>query len=639
MANITKLKRDEMLAYINQLKQLHTDDESIKALNEIENHLTDKKFGLVFEEHTEEADEKLKDYIPVLCTDTERFICKDNTLHYNFIIEGDNLHALHLLEKTHRGKIDCIYIDPPYNSGAKDWKYNNDYVDKEDAYRHSKWLSMMKNRLIIARRLLNPNNSVLICSIDEKEYHHLGCLLEELFPNCKMQMISTVINVKGVARESEFSRVNEYVYILQFGKCSVNYVELDEEWLGNVKKSGRDKVRLGSMLRSGSNSERSHSPGCFYPIYFTKQGKFVKTGDPIGLDIDKNTVKVPEGLIAIWPIHKDGTEGVWQYAKQSFDNLYNEGFVYFGQLKNGKIGISYAPKGVRKKIEEGKLVVLGYNEDGRAIIDDTDYVSQYIPGNQWSIPSHNSTEYGSKLLKNIFAGKRFTYPKSLYAVEDVIKFFVKDNKDAIILDFFAGSGTTLHAVNLINLKDGGNRKCIMVTNNELSVLEEQKLTKEGIKKGDEVWESFGIAKYVTWPRTYCTIFGVDVNGKKISGEYYGTNINMSEGFNCNVKYFKCDWVERRPEDYLLSNALSLHIKEMIELQNFIDLDNKKYLLILTKNDFKKYILNNDKKDLIQKVWVNQNIVFDSNEIKELKKYKFKYIPKEFFGQELKEVAE
>jgi adenine-specific DNA-methyltransferase len=176
MANITKYKRDEMLALLEQLKVEHNDDASIRAFNEIQNHLTEKKFGLVFEEHTEAVDEKLTTHIPILCADESRRICKDESKPWNFLVEGDNLQALYLLEKTHRGKVDCIYIDPPYNTGAKDWKYNNDYVDGQDVYRHSKWLSMMKTRLMIAKRLLNPRDSVLIVSIDEKEYLHLGCL-------------------------------------------------------------------------------------------------------------------------------------------------------------------------------------------------------------------------------------------------------------------------------------------------------------------------------------------------------------------------------------------------------------------------------------------------------------------------------
>lgn len=176
MSNITKQKRDQMLAFLEELKKEHSDDASVRAFNEIENHLKDKKFGLVFEEHTEEVDDLLAENIPVFCADESRRVCSDKDMPWNFLIEGDNLQALYLLEKTHLGKVSCIYIDPPYNTGAKDWKYNNDYVDSNDVYRHSKWLSMMKSRLVLAKRLLNPEDSVLICTIDEKEYLHLGCL-------------------------------------------------------------------------------------------------------------------------------------------------------------------------------------------------------------------------------------------------------------------------------------------------------------------------------------------------------------------------------------------------------------------------------------------------------------------------------
>ena len=208
MANLSKIKRDNMIAFLEELKKEHSDDASIRAFNEIENHLRDKKYGLIWEEHSEAVDEMLEENIPVLTADPERRLCKDETLPWNFIIEGDNLQALYLLEKTHRGKVDCIYIDPPYNTGARDWKYNNDYVDNNDVYRHSKWLSMMKNRLIIAKQLLNPADAVLIVTIDEKEYLRLGCLLEELFPEARIQMVSSVINHAGSNRVDEFARSN-----------------------------------------------------------------------------------------------------------------------------------------------------------------------------------------------------------------------------------------------------------------------------------------------------------------------------------------------------------------------------------------------------------------------------------------------
>ena len=136
---------------------------------------------------------------------------------FHTVINGENFHALEALTFTHRGRIDAIYIDPPYNTGAKDWKYNNDYVEGEDLYRHSKWLAFMERRLLIARSLLNPAGSVLIATIDEKEYLRLGLLLEQTFPEAEVQMVSSVINPKGTARDNEFARVDEYIFFVKLG--------------------------------------------------------------------------------------------------------------------------------------------------------------------------------------------------------------------------------------------------------------------------------------------------------------------------------------------------------------------------------------------------------------------------------------
>ena len=527
---MAKYSNIELANIISDCSQLDSDVKSqiIKVLRE------NKKYGLVWEHNPEEANEILREKVPVFTEIKERYVpSSDPSSPNHILIEGDNLHALHTLCYTHEGKFDLIYIDPPYNSGATDWRYNNDYVDASDSYRHSKWLSMIENRLLIAKRLLNPQNSVLIVTIDEKEFHHLGCLLEELFPSGRIQMISTVINVKGVAREREFSRVNEYIYIVQIGESKVESLPLGEEWLGNIRKSGRDKVRLGSMLRSGSNSERSHSPGCFYPMYFNQEGKFVRAGDPISLNVDRASVPVPEGLIAIWPIHANGTEGVWQYGKSSFEKLLDDGFVYFGKLKNGRVGISYAPKGVQAKIKAGLFKISGYDENGTAIIDDSDYSSTYIPGNQWSIPSHNATEYGSKLLKDMFGDKVFSYPKSLYAVEDTMRFFVAKKPNALILDFFAGSGTTMHATMRLNAEDGGKRRCFLVTNNENQICEE-----------------------VTFPRN-----------KKVIEGYTTQNGTVVDGLTDNtLRYFKIELRDRSLDHQnkrLLFSALAdvIRIKE------------------------------------------------------------------------------
>lgn len=418
---------------------------------------------------------------------------------WHTLIEADNYHALQLLEYLYAGKVDCIYIDPPYNTGAKDWKYNNDYVDGNDAYRHSKWLSFMQRRLQLAKKLLNPANSVLIVTIDEKEYLHLGCLMEEMFSEANMQMISSAINGKGVARNSEFARVNEYVYIVRFGECGVNPLPLPDEWIGNVKTSTTKQVRWGSLMRSGSGALRSDSPGCFYPIFISKDKKhFCGAGEVVPAEVDRSTVEVPEGIIALFPVHDDGVEGRWQYSRDKFLEIQRKGYVRIStQTANGKEAtLRYISEGWQKKVESGQITVLGRAEDGSVIIDDSDYEKEFIPGNQWWIPAHDATEFGSKLLTN-FIGKRFSFPKSLYAVHDVIRFFVTNNPNALIVDFFAGSGTTMHAVNLLNAEDGGHRRCIMVTNNEVSADEAKMLKDKGYQPGDAEWEKLGIAHYVT----------------------------------------------------------------------------------------------------------------------------------------------
>ena len=465
---------------------------------------------------------------------------------WHTLIEADNYHALQLLEYLYAGKVDCIYIDPPYNTGAKDWKYNNDYVDDSDTYRHSKWLSMMEKRLRLAKKLLNPANSVLIVTIDEKEYLHLGCLLEEMFQDANIQMISSAINGKGVSRGSEFFRVNEYLYLVKIGDCTVSELPLQDEWLGNIKTSTTKQVRWGSLMRSGSGSDRKDSPGCFYPIYISKdKSRFCGAGDVVPVGVDRNTVVIPDDVIGIFPIHDDGTEGRWQYSREKYLELQAKGYARIStQTKRGKEAtIRYISEGWQKRVESGEIKIVGKATDGSLIFDDDEYEQKYIPGNQWWISSHDDTEFGSKLLNKVI-GKRFTFPKSLYAVHDAIRFFVANNPNALIVDFFAGSGTTLHAVNLLNAEDGGKRRCILVTNNEVSADEAKELTKKGFKPGDPEWERLGIAHYVTWERTRCSIEGHDVNGEPLKGNYLGSDLPMADGFKTNAAFFKLGFLDK-----------------------------------------------------------------------------------------------
>ena len=600
MANISKEKRDRMLAFLEELKKTHSDDASIRAFNEIENHLKEKKYGLVWEEHTEEVDELLQENIPVFCEDKERRLCKDEDLPWNFIIEGDNLQALYLLEKTHRGKIDCIYIDPPYNTGAKDWKYNNDYVDGNDLYRHSKWLSLMKNRLMLAKNLLNPKTGVIIVAIDDNELNTLGLLLQECFPTYKQFCITVVHNPNG-NQGKNFGVANEFAYFM---------LPSGEQLLTLENRADSPDIR---PLRdvSGNNNMRTDAKNCFYPIY-VKDNEIVGFGEVCDDSFHPNNANITrsDGIIEIYPIDASGNERKWVFARHTVESILGELHVEWN--------------------------------NSRKIFDIIRYKTHFTYKTVWDKKDYNANSYGSKLVNKILGEKRFDYPKSLYTVKECIQAVCGNRPNAVILDFFAGSGTTMHAVNLINAELGGNRCCIMATNNEVSVEEAKKLTQQGYKKGDEEWESLGIAKYVTWARTVCSIEGKDVNGKELKGEYItstGKKMKLANGFKANVKYLKCDWTPRKPEDYLLSNALCLHIKEMIEIQTAREIDGKKNVLILNRDDFNRYILNEEVYVQVENIWLNQNMILTADEMKLLNQKGFKYIPREYFGQELREAAE
>lgn len=537
-----------------------------------------KKFGLVFEEHLPEAtplyeaaisvgslvslkDKEFKEFFRVKQIKGDKLVCeREDDSHervelnksdvvvvamfgqpiypclkpldavknapdsdlWHTLIEADNYHALQLLVYLYGGMVDCIYIDPPYNTGDKSWKYNNNYVDNSDSFRHSKWLSMMKKRLVLAKKLLNPKDSVLIVTIDEKEYLRLGCLLEELFPEANIQMVTTVINAKGVARINQFSRVEEYIYIVELGEAapsSTNDSMLDFEITGNYKQNVGDTISWSRMLRRGSNSHREHSENCFYPIFVNEsKGIIDSVGFPPGKGVNRDCTSIPSGCVAVWPMHEDNVEGCWQLSRTTFLEALENGTAKLGRKnKLGQWSINYLNKGLLDEISKGSIVVTGKDEKGALILQRS--ADKLISAKSvWTRKSHDASLYGSVLLSSII-GKRFDFPKSIYAVHDVLKFFVANKPNALIVDFFAGSGTTLHAVNLLNAEEGGKRRCVMVTNNEVSSDEEEILKREGYHPGQDEWEKWGIARYVNWPRTTCSILGVDVNGNPINGSY------------------------------------------------------------------------------------------------------------------------
>lgn len=464
---------------------------------------------------------------------------------WHTLIEADNYHALQLLEYLYAGKVDCIYIDPPYNTGAKDWKYNNDYVDGNDAYRHSKWLSFMQRRLKLAKKLLNPKDSVLIVTIDEKEYLHLGCLLEEIFPEERMQMISSVINPAVVARAGGFGRSGEYIYFVFFGNAAPARTRLDREWVSRRGRTHTGQIRWDLLKRSGTGASRQDSPGGFYLIYIDPDTNQIKE---IGTPIPEGKSEPPQidGLYCLLPIRDNRTEGRWQWTSETFRERMTQGRVRIGGNSDRGYTVYILKDGEYSKIQNGEFAEVGRGVNNEILVNDidTNYVLA-IPGDMWQISTHDATQYGSRLLGNILGNKRFTFPKSLYAVKDALRFCTANKPDALILDFFAGSGTTMHAVNLLNAEDGGHRRCIMVTNNEVSADEAKMLKDKGYQPGDAEWEKLGIAHYVTWPRTVCSIKGQDVNGNPLKGDYLGSEppMHMADGFKANAAFFKLGFLD------------------------------------------------------------------------------------------------
>ena len=272
----------------------------------------------------------------------------------------------------------------------------------------------------------------------------------------------------------------------------------------------------------GKHGVGACGPNQFYAIYVdNKTKKIVEFGEPLPEEMSRFSVKQIEGCTAVFPVRDNGIEMNWAAPPWTAKKLYEGGYLRVGNAtmdKPQQYTIKYLTKGVIKDVEQGKVTIEGIDDEGY-IIGYYEAGRAKVPTTAWSKIAHNATSYGTDILNKIFTDERFNYPKSLYAVRDCLTLFLANKPNSLIVDFFAGSGTTLHAVNLLNAEDGGQRRCIMVTNNEVSESEAKSLTKRGYQAGDKEWEQLGIAQYVTWPRTVCSVLGCDVKGKPLAGDY------------------------------------------------------------------------------------------------------------------------
>lgn len=444
----------------------------IKRISDIEG-LTDKErsallgllrenktYGLVWEDKPEDIEDRLRDELPILTEVPERAIISgDKDAPNHILIEGDNLEALATLAYTHEGKIDVIYIDPPYNTGNRDFVYNDQYVDKEDSYRHSKWLSFISRRLRIAKRLLSDNGLIFI-SIDDNEEANLKILCDEIFgEQDKIGVLPTIMNLKGNQDEFGFAGCHEYtlVYARSKSQCTVGQLNVDEDSLDEWLQDDIGYYKKGATLkRTGADAPRAKRPYCYFPILINRQNKMVRC------------------------ITKDEYKKIYNSQEKSFDDRYIEnltnkystlGYETILPNVNGikaswRWGYDTVCKDKDEIIVTGDLSSISLYKKQRPELGDLPtkkvksilYKPQYSSGN------------GTSQLKALGLENKINNPKPLELLCDFLRIGTKS--ESIILDFFAGSGTTLHATMQLNAEDGGNRQCILVTNNENNICEE-----------------------------------------------------------------------------------------------------------------------------------------------------------------------
>lgn len=551
MANLSQQKRERMLAFLNKVKEEHKDDdETLQALDEIENELNSKKYGLVWEKHEEEVDRMMQDNIPVFTEVKEREIKATDENSYNFLLEGDNLHSLKLLEKTHAGKIDVIYIDPPYNTGNNFFKYNDKIIDENDLFRHSKWLSFMNERLKIAKRLLS-DKGVIFISINNNEQAQLKLLCDEIFgetnfiQNFKWNKTSTPPSLSLKTRE-------KYEYVLCYEKIKTG-----------IKYNGGYTDGGDVPLLNSGNPMRKLTFNPKY-VHFNIEGKY-KSGKYGKIQL-LNDLIVQDGKA-------DNTFslfGEFKWTQEKLDTEIKNGTYFL--IKSNQFSVRFQRK---KKAIKTPSDILTKTENG---VD--------------------TNEQARKELDELLPDNNMSYPKPVSLINYLIRFNEDGRKNATILDFFAGSGTTAHAVLELNKEDGGNRKFILCTNNENHICEE-----------------------VTYERIKRVIHGyADV-----------------EGIPANLKYFKTDFIPKDADD--VSEKLLSHIKEMVELENGITLDNKHYLIVLSDEQADELAKNWSNYKDVKAIYVSRNVLFTSEQGALFSNTEIHIIPDYYFEYELKEVGE
>lgn len=426
----TKIDKLKLAQTINDLPELDSETKS-QLLQLIHER---KQYGLVWEEHHEEVEQQMQTQLPVLVEDKSKFIdSADPQAPNHILIEGDNLPALTTLTYTHKEKIDVIYIDPPYNTGNKDFIYNDHFVGTDDDYRHSKWLSFMSKRLRIAKTLLS-DKGVIFISIDDNEQAQLKMLCDEIFGAGNfVYELSVVNNLNGNDNSHGMMETHEYCLIYAHNKelLELGVLPLEEDEENDWFQDEIGYWKVGRCLKAtGINAPREARPNLFYPVFINEETLEFTTKEEVGAE-----------WYHLIPL-TEGREMSWYWSKETLERDKNEVIV--------------------KKTIDGYSL---YKKQRPALGD--------LPSKRGKItfysPKYANANSNAE-IKNIFGKKVFDYAKSTQLIKDFLS--LGNAKDGKILDFFAGSGTTLHATMQLNAEDGGHRQCILITNNENHICEE-----------------------------------------------------------------------------------------------------------------------------------------------------------------------
>lgn len=593
--NLSKQRRENILEKLTKLSTFveeHSNDENTRKLlsyiADIRKDINYKKFGLVFEEHEEKIDKDLGKKVPVVKEDKELFI--DNGRDMNFLIEGDNLASLELLTKTHKEKIDLIYIDPPYNTGNKDFTYDDVIVDKDDGFKHSKWISFIERRLKIAANLLK-NNGVIVISIGYHEVHNLVLLCEELFLN--KQVVCVTVQTSGGKPSGGFNYLQEYLIFITPKDFAPNPVK----FAGGNERSPYEGLPLSTF-------DKTQRPNQAYPIFIDKKTQhIVGTGLSLAERIRQGLYdgelsnftfdydEAPEGTVALWPISSKGGECVWRLIPTRLMNDWEKGYIKVSKNRSkkhpNKYSIQYLPEGVLGKIESGLLEVVGTEEGAPTLIfGENKTVGSGIP-TIWT-EKEFYTNKGTNLLKGILGAKKFSYPKPLELIVEVLR--ATSRPDSVILDFFAGSGTTGQAVLELNKEDKGQRRFILCTNNQNNICRE--ITYERLKR-----------------------------------------VNQSYDYKMSLKYFIVDFLTTENRFfYEYAEELLKHVRELVELENAINfIDNKEIAIILSDKDLEDFTTNSQYVNC-KVIYLGHNVLTNSDQEALFKNYNIKInvIPDYYF---------